>query len=256
MKKPKPSAEELDALVVAGATIGEIATSYGRSKSTVSYWFSSMSVLPRSQRDPVRDRIKRIEEMPEAEFLALLRQEGSASAVARAEMVSIYAVRSRAKQFKLRTRYPCFYEDKYAAAMGEAKSLGHVTMLCDKHGLTAWFIPKGKSSTLACQKCVRQRVVDRRRNTTAALISEAGGACLVCGYNRHLGSLAFHHVNPKLKSFQLRGGATRSLESLRQEMYKCILVCHNCHGEIEHGVTDQEPYIVRQEAIYGRKIIR
>jgi len=62
-----------------------------------------------------------------------------------------------------------------------------------------------------------------------------GGKCQCCGYNKYIGSLAFHHLDPKQKDFSIaRRGASKAWETVKKELDKCILVCQNCHGEI-HG---------------------
>ena len=33
----------------------------------------------------------------------------------------------------------------------------------------------------------------------------------------------------------------RSLAAFREEMKKCVLVCANCHGEIESGLIESPP---------------
>jgi hypothetical protein len=35
------------------------------------------------------------------------------------------------------------------------------------------------------------------------LVAEAGGSCLICGYDRYAGALQFHHLDPATKSFGL-----------------------------------------------------
>ena len=53
---------------------------------------------------------------------------------------------------------------------------------------------------------------------------------------RCLAALGFHHVDPESKRFQLGGrGLARALDILREEAAKCVLVCANCHAEIEAG---------------------
>lgn len=38
-----------------------------------------------------------------------------------------------------------------------------------------------------------------------------GGKCCVCGYNKYLGALEFHHLNPNEKDFGISNkGYTRS----------------------------------------------
>lgn len=71
----------------------------------------------------------------------------------------------------------------------------------------------------------------------AILVDQAGGACVVCGYDRCVAALQFHHLDPATKLFGISTeGASRSLDSLRAEAAKCALVCANCHAEIEAGV--------------------
>jgi 5-methylcytosine-specific restriction endonuclease McrA len=83
-----------------------------------------------------------------------------------------------------------------------------------------------------------ERVSEWRRRTKRRLIAEAGGACAICGYDHYVGALEFHHVDPGTKSFGLSTrGLTRSIDALRAELDKCILLCSNCHAEVEGGVT-------------------
>jgi hypothetical protein len=72
----------------------------------------------------------------------------------------------------------------------------------------------------------------------AILVAEAGGRCGICGYDRRIGALEFHHVDPRQKRLEIsRDGVTRSLEAVRLEARKCLLVCSNCHAEVEAGVA-------------------
>ena len=66
---------------------------------------------------------------------------------------------------------------------------------------------------------------------------EAGGSCAVCGYDKYPRALEFHHVDPSQKEFGLSArGVARSLEKLRAEAAKCVLLCGNCHAEVEAGI--------------------
>ena len=65
-----------------------------------------------------------------------------------------------------------------------------------------------------------------------------GGKCLVCGYNKSVRALQFHHLDPTQKDFGIGAkGYTRSIEKTKEEVDKCILVCANCHREIHNGLT-------------------
>ena len=68
------------------------------------------------------------------------------------------------------------------------------------------------------------------------LVQEAGGACSICGYSRAMRALHFHHLNPAEKQLEVNAkGAALSLDTLRAEARKCILLCSNCHAEVEDG---------------------
>ena len=69
-------------------------------------------------------------------------------------------------------------------------------------------------------------------------MEEAGGRCELCGYDRCSRALAFHHVDPLTKRFGLaEGGIARSLGEARAEVAKCVLLCANCHAEVEAGMA-------------------
>jgi hypothetical protein len=71
------------------------------------------------------------------------------------------------------------------------------------------------------------------------LIEEAGGRCVLCGYDRCAGALQFHHVDPAEKAFGISGqGVPRALDRARAEATKCVLLCANCHAEVERGFAD------------------
>lgn len=61
-----------------------------------------------------------------------------------------------------------------------------------------------------------------------------GGKCSICGYNKSIAALEFHHINPNEKDkdyFNMRGGLSPKLKT---ELDKCVLLCANCHREIHH----------------------
>lgn len=84
-----------------------------------------------------------------------------------------------------------------------------------------------------CPKCNTDAVTKRRKKLKRMAVEYKGGKCERCGYSKSLASLAFHHVDPTQKDFQIaQKGYTRAWETVRLELDKCILVCNNCHGEI------------------------
>jgi cytochrome c553 len=59
----------------------------------------------------------------------------------------------------------------------------------------------------------------------------------------HHGRVSFqlHHVDPAAKSFGVTTASGKSLDTYRAEAAMCVLVCANCHGEIEAGVVSSPP---------------
>lgn len=75
----------------------------------------------------------------------------------------------------------------------------------------------------------------RYANIKEKCVEYLDGKCSICGYNKCIEALEFHHKNPKEKDKDIsrgRGVDTRiSFEKLKKELDKCILVCANCHRE-------------------------
>ena len=81
------------------------------------------------------------------------------------------------------------------------------------------------------------------------IIEARGGKCELCGYNKNLSALDFHHKNPDEKEFSLdmKQLASRSLEKLESELNKCIILCANCHREMHNQDLDMSniPLLVK-----------
>jgi hypothetical protein len=114
---------------------------------------------------------------------------------------------------------------------------------CPRHGWTqfALYARNQKYNRWRCKRCVGEWVTRRKQKIKRLLVEEAGGRCAVCGYDRSIVSLHFHHVDPQTKSFALSMSTTKALASYREEMRKCVLLCANCHGEVEGGLINSPP---------------
>ena len=109
--------------------------------------------------------------------------------------------------------------------------------VCKHHGLTQYH--KEKSGYLHCTKCRSEKVAQCRRKCKTTLVQEFGGRCEICLYNKCKSALDFHHIFPETKSFGISGnGSTISIAKKRAEALKCVLLCANCHREVEEGITE------------------
>jgi transposase len=121
----------------------------------------------------------------------------------------------------------------------QAKESGlrHAELECRHHGRTLHVLEN--RGTYRCVKCRSRNVAKRRRRVKQILVAEAGGKCQICGYDRSIAGLEFHHLDPESKEFGLATrGITRAIEKVRVEAKKCILLCATCHAEVEAGDTE------------------
>ena len=108
---------------------------------------------------------------------------------------------------------------------------------CKKHGLTEFVLRN--DGRYRCKKCNVEAVQKRREKLKMLAIKYKGGECEICGYKKCISALEFHHLDPNEKEFGVgEKGYTRSIEAVKNELDKCILVCSNCHREIHAGLVN------------------
>src|SRR5690349_6471051 len=229
-----------------GLSLEEIGRRVGRHPSTVGYWVKKHGLTAaHKDRHAARGTIPR-------ERLAALIEEGATYAfMADAFGVSLATIRHWLKKYGLETaRGERLRHGRAERGSGRAV----VELPCKTHGRTLFRL-EGRG-VYRCIRC-RSDAVNRRRMTIrATLVSEAGGCCAACGYDRYAGALQFHHLDPREKEFGISSrGITRSLEAARTETSKCVLLCANCHAEVEGGVRSlggRIPRVAKEWAVGGR----
>lgn len=115
---------------------------------------------------------------------------------------------------------------------------------CRRHGRVPFGLYRtgpGRGSRWICTKCASEAVTRRHQKVKRLLIDENGGCCAACGYGRTPFNLHFHHVDPRTKDYAVNMARGKSLTAFRTEAAKCVLVCANCHGEIEAGLIPSPP---------------
>jgi transposase-like protein len=220
--------EFLKQCLAEGMSLDKIGALTGKDPSTVSYHLRKHGLKavghdvhsPNGKVDP--DRLRRM-------------IEGGASVHGAAEEIGVAysTIRHWVRRLGLETQHMArLKETREARAKGENRAV----LSCPQHGKALFF--KHPSGAFRCSKCRSEAVSRYRRRVKRRLVLRAGGSCAICGYNRFLGALEFHHIDPEAKKFALsRQGVTRAYAEVRAEADKCILLCANCHAEVEGGVT-------------------
>lgn len=210
-----------------GLSLEQIGRRVGRSPSTISYHLKKHGLKPVNQgRHANRGAIseQRLRELAEAG--ATLREMGR-EFDRHASTVRYWLRRYGIESRRMGMRRP---ELEAAREAGMKK----VTSTCAHHG-EAVFVLEGRGY-YRCTKCRSKGVAEWRRRSKRKLVAAAGGACVRCGYDDCQAALQFHHLVPAQKSFNIsHAGITRAFSELRGETEKCVLLCANCHAEVEGG---------------------
>jgi transposase len=209
-----------------GLSLEQIGGVVNRHHSTIAYWLKRHGLLANGhERHSARGGLAREQLEPLIERGLTLRE------MAALLCVSVATVRYWMNRFGLRTR-------RHRGNRDIGVHTRPVTIFneCVRHGQTEFVLEN--RGAYRCKQCRSESVSNWRKRLKRVLITEAGGACALCGYSRHPAALHFHHVDPAAKKFSLRQeGITRSLQRARAEARKCVLLCANCHAEVEAGAA-------------------
>jgi transposase len=213
----------LERFLEEGLSLAEIGRRIGRHEATVGYWVTKHRL----------DAVNRQKHLPKgalerAELQALVQQGLSIAQIALAVHRSKATVRHWLREYGLRTVGS--QQRRASLAPGDV-----ALKWCPRHGRVEF--KRRSDGGSRCARCRAEAVTRRRRKVKRTLVAEAGGACQLCGYDRCLAALEFHHLAPEEKLFQMSVRYARSLASARVEARKCALLCANCHAELEAGVA-------------------
>jgi DNA-directed RNA polymerase subunit M/transcription elongation factor TFIIS len=82
----------------------------------------------------------------------------------------------------------------------------------------------------------KTRAVEYKRKRKRELVEKLGGKCEICGYDKCYRALTFHHLDPSNKVRKNRGFTSQTLQTIEQEIKDCLLLCANCHMEVEDKI--------------------
>lgn len=73
------------------------------------------------------------------------------------------------------------------------------------------------------------------------MVDSLGGCCQICGYDKCLNALDFHHLDPNEKETglsSLLANPKSWKKTIVPELRKCVCLCNRCHAEIHAGVAE------------------
>ncbi|HEX3693343.1 MAG TPA: helix-turn-helix domain-containing protein [Solirubrobacteraceae bacterium] len=214
-----------------GLSLAEIGQRVGRHEATVAYWAKKYGLQAANrQKHAARGGLDR------GELERLVGQGASIAQIADAVGRSKPTVRHWLIRFGLKTHGARGRRTTEAALAAKRAGLATVTMCCPHHGESEfWLTGRGN---YRCKRCRTDAVSRRRRRVKETLVKEAGGCCRICGYDRNMRALHFHHIDPSSKRHEINAkGVAIALDKLRIEARKCVLLCSNCHAEVEDGTV-------------------
>ena len=88
---------------------------------------------------------------------------------------------------------------------------------------------------------------EHRRKVKRKALAYSGGKCLHCNYSQHDSALIFHHLDPSKKDVRIASGSSRSWDRIKNEVDKCLLLCHNCHSEYHGGFWKIDDDLINQQ---------
>lgn len=125
----------------------------------------------------------------------------------------------------------------------------------------------GQQNDLTFHFSNREHMTGYIRKMTA--IKFLGGACILC-QNTNIKHLSFHHLYPKdayyskeRKLYNLTNNFFKSkFSTVQSELSKTVILCHNCHAEVEDNQHSEEeknwkqnyPHTVLEEKEYLKEV--
>jgi len=100
---------------------------------------------------------------------------------------------------------------------------------------------QGKKNFTNCKICHNESTKTRQKRLKQEAVNYLGGKCQVCNYDKYVGALEFHHIDPNTKEFSIGHNKMYSMERIKKELDKCLLLCANCHREFHGGIIEIPP---------------
>lgn len=87
----------------------------------------------------------------------------------------------------------------------------------------------------------RQIWNQKRKEFKLKAVEYKENKCIVCGYNKCITALEFHHRDPKEKDFEISNSYRYNGKiegKIKEELDKCDLICCRCHRELHEQIDN------------------
>lgn len=115
------------------------------------------------------------------------------------------------------------------------KSTENNKMYCSSNCKVKQYYINNPDSRLSKNISDKNKVI----NFKLAALKYCGESCKLCGYNKNISALTFHHIDPNEKDFALGGVRIKKDQLLtieqKSELDKCITLCNNCHTIVHYN---------------------
>lgn len=211
-------------LVNVGLSIKDISKSLSISINSVKKCLKELELKTVYKKHPII-------EISKLDLENLLKENSSLRSISKLTGKSLTSIRYWIKKYQLSL-------DK-SKIPHELKSSRFCPRCCQEKGIQEFYKKRGiQYASSYCKSCTTRQTVERMINFKSLCVEYKGGKCIVCGYNKYHGALEFHHMNPDDKDFTISQMRKYSFDNLvKFELDKCVLLCANCHREVENGLV-------------------
>jgi DNA invertase Pin-like site-specific DNA recombinase len=233
-----------------GFSYNEISKRLNCSKSTISYHCSKldsndekikMNLIIKNKNQENKNESFLIDPNKIDMVIELRKQNKSYNEISEITKISRIAISKICRMYKLSNnkKYRTKTEDNIKEIIELYKNVGSIRKVSEllnvSRDVISKYIKTDHKGRIERKKQVVNNVIQWRRRKKIELVDYKGGRCNKCGYDKCIDALEFHHLNPEDKDFTI-SGKSWSIERLKKEVDKCILVCSNCHKEIHYEI--------------------
>lgn len=103
--------------------------------------------------------------------------------------------------------------------------------ICKSTKMLSEFYINGSTSKAHsyCKSCTNRATTIRQRKIKKDAVDYLGGKCAKCGVTGDPAIFDFHHKDPRQKDFNISKKKHCSLDKIKRELDKCMLLCACCH---------------------------